>query len=92
MILNIDKHEENSLAVIDSAGDKLRYGELRAFSKELRRVIPSRSLVFVLAGNDVGGIAWCVGLLGAGIVPLLLNPDTCVFQTGIPGNSILSGN
>lgn len=74
MILNIDKHEENSLAVIDSAGDKLRYGELRAFSKELRRVIPSRSLVFVLAGNDVGGIAWCVGLLGAGIVPLLLNP------------------
>lgn len=74
MILNIDKHEENSLAVIDSAGDNLRYGELRAFSKELRRVIPSRSLVFVLAGNDVGGIAWCVGLLGAGIVPLLLNP------------------
>lgn len=74
MILNIDKHKENSLAVIDSAGDKLRYGELTKFSKELKRVFPSRSLVFVLAGNDVGGIAWSIGLLGAGVVPLLLNP------------------
>ena len=74
MILNIDKHKENSLAVIDSAGEKLTYGELTEFSKELKRVLPSRSLVFVLAGNDVGGIAWSIGLLEAGLVPLLLNP------------------
>ena len=74
MILNIDKHKENSLAVIDSAGEKLTYGELTEFSKELKRLLPSRSLVFVLAGNDVGGIAWSVGLLEAGLVPLLLNP------------------
>ena len=66
MILNIDKHKENSLAVIDSAGEKLTYGELTEFSKELKRLLPSRSLVFVLAGNDVGGIAWSVGLLEAG--------------------------
>lgn len=74
MILNIDKHEKNSLAVIDSTGEKLKYGELTEFSKELRRVIPNRTLVFILAGNDVGGIAWSIGLLSAGIVPLLLNP------------------
>lgn len=74
MILNVDKREGSSLAVLDSAGNRLTYGELVSFSKELGKGIPGRSLAFVLAGNDAGGIAWSIGLIGAGIVPLLLNP------------------
>lgn len=74
MILNIDQRDASSLAVIDSKGNCLTYGELTDFSKDLRRDMPVRSLVFVLAGNDVGGVAWSIGLIGAEIVPLLLNP------------------
>lgn len=74
MILNIDKHDADSFAVIDSGGQRLTYGDLVEFSGELKRVVSGRALVFVLAGNDVGGIAWSVGLIGAGIVPLLLSP------------------
>lgn len=55
MILNIDKHEVGSIAVIDSAGNELSYGGLVEFSEELVKVIPVRSVVFLLAGNDTGG-------------------------------------
>lgn len=82
MILNIDKHTAGSLAVIDSVGNKLEYGELVVFSENIKQVIPGRPIVFVLAGNNVGGIAWCIGLISAGIVPLLLNPrmDAVLFE------------
>ena len=52
MVLNINKHDADSLAVVDSAGNKLRYGELVEFSEELKRELPNRSLVFVFADND----------------------------------------
>lgn len=74
MVLNINKHDADSLAVVDSAGNKLRYGELVEFSEELKRELPNRSLVFVFADNDAGGIAWSMGFINTGIVPLLLNP------------------
>ena len=76
MILNIDKHEVGSIAVIDSAGNELSYGGLVEFSEELVKVIPVRSVVFLLAGNDTGGIAWSIGLINNGIIPLLLNSQT----------------
>lgn len=60
MILNIDKHEENSLAVIDSAGDKLRYGELRAFFQrikaELFLVVLSCSFLRVMMWEELPGV------------------------------------
>ena len=76
MILNIDKHEADSIAVMDSAGNELSYGGLVEFSEELVKIIPGRSVVFLLADNDAGGIAWSIGLINAGIIPLLLNPQT----------------
>lgn len=74
MILNIDRQDTNSLAVVDSAGEKLTYGNLVAFTHELGSVLPARSLVFVLVGNDIGGVAWGMGCIAAEIVPLFLNP------------------
>lgn len=76
MILNIDKHKVDSIAVMDSAGNELSYGGLVEFSEELIKVIPGRSVVFLLADNDAGGIAWSIGLINTGMIPLLLNPQT----------------
>lgn len=75
MLLNIDKHDASSLAVIDSAGDELSYRDLILFSGEIKEMLPSRTVAFVLSGNNVGGIAWTIGLIHAGIIPLLLNPQ-----------------
>jgi acyl-coenzyme A synthetase/AMP-(fatty) acid ligase len=73
MILNLDKWPKDSLAAIDSQDNKLTYGELRAFAAEARNLMYSRSLFFLLVENNVGGIAWTIGNICAGHVPLILN-------------------
>ena len=73
MILNIDRRPAKAIAAIDSYGNNLTYGELVLFSKEIEQFIPERSVVFISAVNNVGGIAWSIGSLNAGVVPLLLN-------------------
>ena len=73
MILNLDKWPQDAVAVTDSQGASLTYGELRAFAKENASMMPARSLLFLLTENDVGGVAWTIGSICAGNVPLLLN-------------------
>ena len=76
MILNLDKHQPQQLAAIDAMGNSISYGELVSFVESLPDKIPSRSLVFVLTENNTGGIAWVMGLIGSGNVPLVLNAHT----------------
>ena len=76
MILNIDKQPREALAAIDAAGNRLTYGELCYFSKILEQAMPFRSLLFLLTENNVGGIAWSIGCMGAKQVPLILNAHT----------------
>lgn len=76
MILNIDKQPREALAAIDAVGNRLSYGELCYFSKMLESAIPFRSLLFLLTENNVGGIAWSIGCMGAKQVPLILNAHT----------------
>ena len=73
MILNLDKWSKEALAAIDSQGKQLTYGELRDFAERARQLMPSRSLLFLLVENNVGGIAWTIGNICAGNVPLILN-------------------
>ena len=82
MILNVDAHPRESLAVIDSAGGTLKYGELIDFSIQMEQYIPKRSVIFLLTANNIGGIAWSMGAINAGVVPLLLNAqiDNALFQ------------
>lgn len=75
MLLNIQKHNSNSLAVIDSNSQSLTYGDIVDFSNKLKSTLPSRSLAFILASNNAGGVAWTMGVLNADIVPLLLDPN-----------------
>ena len=76
MILQLDKQPAKALAAIDAEGNQLTYGELCYFSKMLESAMPFRSLLFLLTENNVGGIAWSIGCMGAKQVPLILNAHT----------------
>lgn len=73
MILRLDRWLKESVAAIDSQGQHLTYGELRDFTEEAKQLMPARSLFFLLVENNVGGIAWTIGNICAGNVPLILN-------------------
>jgi acyl-coenzyme A synthetase/AMP-(fatty) acid ligase len=72
-LLHLQEQPSQAVAAIDSAGTLLTYGELVAFSNELNRLLPARSFLFLLTENNVGGIAWSIGSIQAGAVPLILN-------------------
>lgn len=73
MMLNLDKWTDESVAAIDTQGASLTYGALRQFADEANLLMPRRSLLFLLVENNVGGIAWTIGNICAGNVPLILN-------------------
>ena len=73
MILNLDKWSGESVAAIDAQGNSLTYGGLRDFAETAVCLMPARTLFFLLVENNVGGIAWTIGNLCAGNVPLILN-------------------
>ncbi|WP_028902122.1 AMP-binding protein [Prevotella sp. P6B4] len=73
MILNLDRWQREAIAAVDSLGEQLTYGELRDFADGTKQLMPSRSLLFLLVENNVGGIAWTIGNICAGNVPLVLN-------------------
>jgi long-chain acyl-CoA synthetase len=67
---------KNNIAVIDSNGDFLTYQEfsleIDRFQKEIR---DSRSLIFILTGNNMASlVAYCSSIQN-GHVPLLINAD-----------------
>ena len=76
MILNIEQKPKEALAVKDSSGLALSYGDLVAFSETIKSVLPERSLVFMMTRNNAGGVAWVIALLQNRIVPLILNSQT----------------
>lgn len=72
MFLHIDKHKANNLVAIDSNGLQITYGELCGFCHEFGKLLPSRSLLFALSENTVGGFAGYMGCMENKVVPLLL--------------------
>ena len=51
MLLGIDKIERERLAVIDSDGNKLTYGEIVDLAIQLRDNLPHRTLCFMMVEN-----------------------------------------
>lgn len=76
MILRLNEQPSDAVAVIDSDGRSLTYGELVRFSSEVGGLLPLRSLLFLLVENNVGGVAWSIGCMASGNVPLILNAHT----------------
>jgi long-chain acyl-CoA synthetase len=67
---------KNNIAVIDSNGESLTYQEfgleIDRFQKEIR---DSRSLIFILTGNNMASLAAYCSSIQNGHVPLLINAD-----------------
>ncbi len=77
MILGLDKTERDRLAVIDSDGNKLTYGEIVDFAKQLRDSLPQRTLCFMLVENTVECAKWVMAALASErLVPLILSLRT----------------
>lgn len=77
MIINIETHPSSSVVAIDSEGGQLTYGELSEFSSTLKQRFAERQLCFLLTENNVGGIAWAIGMIASRqLVPLILNAKT----------------
>jgi len=73
MLLNIDQKPSLKAAVIDSLGEMVNYGDLCSFVRRLETELPLRSLVFLGAKNDVGGVAWAMALIASKNIPLIIN-------------------
>ena len=48
MFLNIDKHNKQSVALIDNYGNKATYGELIEIMKAIGSKVEQRSIIFIL--------------------------------------------
>lgn len=75
-LLGIPERNRETVAAIDSDGRHLSFGEITALAGSLRDSLPGRSLMFILTENNAGGIAWVMGSLLAGHVPLILSAHT----------------
>lgn len=76
MLLDLDRISPETIAAKDTYGHELAYGQIIRLAQRLEQVIGSRSLLFVLTRNDVGGIAWVMASILSGNVPLILSSNT----------------
>ncbi len=76
MFLDLDKHNQSSLAVIDDSGREITYGEICSFSEKFYSFINRKTLIFILSENTIGSLAGYVASLSGKIVPLLVSRNT----------------
>lgn len=77
MILNLQNIDPQRIAAIDSNSDKLTYADITLLSQQISKNILDRALCFLLVENNIGGIAWTMGMLESHkLVPLILNVKT----------------
>ena len=77
MILELQNIDSQRIAAIDSNGDQLTYADITLLSQQISTKISQRALCFLLVENNVGGIAWTMGMLESRkLVPLILNVKT----------------
>lgn len=76
MFLDLEKKPKDKVAVIDDSGADVTYGEICAFVSRFAKMLPQRTLVFILAENKIGSLLGYVGALSSGIVPLVISAKT----------------
>lgn len=72
MFLELDRKNRHNVAMIDSNGNQVSYGEIVDFGLSFQSVIPKRTLMFVLSSNCVGAAMGYFGAMINRIVPLML--------------------
>lgn len=73
MFLNIDKQQQDKLALIDNEESRVTYGELAELMKNVGAQVEPRSLIFMLCKNTVGSMAGYLGFVEHEAVPVTLN-------------------
>ena len=63
----------DGIAVIMDDGQTVSYAELKKLSDEWAAKVPTRSLVFLLVGNNLDSLVAYVSCLNHSIVPLMLD-------------------
>ena len=76
MFLDLDKKEQNKIAVIGDSEESLTYGQLCQFANELKTALPYRTLVFILAENSIGSLIGYTSFLNNHVVPLIISNNT----------------
>lgn len=73
MFLNIDKQQQDKLALIDNEESRVTYGELAELMNTVGMQVEPRSLIFMLCKNTVGSMAGYLGFVEHEAVPVTLN-------------------
>ena len=76
MFLQLDQKNPDKVAVIDDSGLSLTYGNLCNYADELKKALPHRTLVFILAENRIGSLVGYTSFLNNRVVPLVLSNNT----------------
>ena len=76
MFLDLDKKPKVKIAVIDDSGASVTYGDICGFVPRFAKVLPQRTLIFILAENKIGSLLGYAGALSSGIVPLVISAKT----------------
>lgn len=97
MFLNLDLKEPNLLALRDDKGQNMTFGDLVSTIKESKNRLKDRSLIIVLASNEVAVVSFVLTCLENGWIPLLLNKDLDLdllqtYITTYQPNAIFCGN
>lgn len=76
MFLELDRKERQRIAAIDDSGRSVTYGDICDFSQEFAKLLPKRSLIFLLAENRIGSLLGYTAALSNRIVPLIISAAT----------------
>ena len=104
MFLELDKKDQNKIAIIDSEGNQCSYGQILEFASQFYEIIHKRTLIFILNDNSAGAAMGYLGAVSSHVVPLMLGASMdkelmerliAIYQRNISGNQRIwqaSGN
>ena len=76
MFLSLEKKNREKVAVIDDSGKSISYGDIIDFSVLFSRYLPNRTLIFILAENNIGSLLGYIAALSNKVVPLIISAKT----------------
>lgn len=76
MFLELDKKNQESIALVDDKNVIATYGNVLKFVEQMKKVIAKRTLIFILCKNTVGAVMGYLGAMSNRIVPLLISAET----------------
>ncbi len=72
MFLELDKKDKEKIALIDSEGTHVSYGDIVTFSSLLKEFVSERALIFILNNNSAGAAIGYLGVMINRVVPLII--------------------